>query len=241
MTEDPFRHHPGLKGKIRPAAESFFRNLDLAALDARLAESGHAPDWRTPDDQREAGRRAFLEGRWGQDLWIFAYGSLMWDPGVEFVELRRARTAEYARSFCLFDEGGRGSMQEPGLQLALDAGHGCDGLAFRIAAEMLEHETFVLFRREMIASAYRPVWLVLQTAQGPVEALSFAADHASERIVSGIPLEEKARMIAAASGFLGSNFDYLAEARAQLARLGVEDGYIDELYAQAVALRAAQA
>lgn len=237
MTDDPFRHHPGLRDKIRPAAESFFRDFDMAAFDARLREAGMPADWRTPDALREAGRRAVLEGRQGRDLWVFAFGSLMWDPGIEFVEVRRARTPDFARSFCLVDQGGRGSQEAPGLQLALDAGTGCDGLAFRIAADKAEHESFVLFRREMIGSGYRPVWLALETAAGPVEALGFAADHASEQIVPGIPLDEQARMIAGASGFLGSNLDYLAETRAQLARVGVADPYIEALFARVAALR----
>lgn len=237
MTDDPYRHHPGLRGMIRPTAESIFRDLDLAQVDARVVASGMPADWRTPDAEREAGRKAFLHGHWESDLWVFAYGSLMWDPGVEFVEVRRARTEDFARRFCLFDEGGRGSADRPGLQLALDRGPGCDGLAFRIEAAVLEHETFVLFRREMIAPAYRPVWLPLETSQGDVEALAFVADHASPKIVPGIPPHEMAQMISGAAGFLGSNFDYLAETRTQLARLGVTDPYIDDLFARAVALR----
>ncbi|MCB1388515.1 MAG: gamma-glutamylcyclotransferase [Rhodobacteraceae bacterium] len=241
MPDDPYRHHPRLRGKIKPAAESFFRELDMAMVDARVREAGMRADWRTPDDVREAGRRAFLAGREGRDLWVFAFGSLMWDPGIEFVEIRRARAPEHARRFCLVDQGGRGSAEAPGLQLALDTGSGCDGLAFRIAAEAVEHESFVLFRREMIAAGYLPVWLALETAQGAVEALGFAADHACEDIVTDIPLDEQARMIAHAAGFLGTNYEYLAGTRSQLEGLGVSDPYIDAVFARVEALRAAQA
>jgi len=237
MSDDPYRHHPGLRGKIRPAAESLFRTLDMADFDARAVEAGMPADWRTPDEQREAARAAFLDARRGRDLWVFAYGSLMWDPGFEFTEVRRAFPPDYARSFCLFDQGGRGSVAQPGLQLALDKGAGCEGLAFRIDAALLDGETFVLWRREMIAPAYRPVMLALDTAPGPIEALGFVADHGTEQIVTGIPMEEKARMIATASGFLGSNFDYLAGTRAQLAGLGVSDPYVEDLYARVMALR----
>jgi Uncharacterized protein involved in cation transport len=237
MTDDPYRHHPGLRGKIKPAEESFFRNLDMATVDAQVRAAGMPDDWRTPDDIREAARRAFMAGRPGSDLWVFAYGSLMWDPGLDFVEVRRARTGAYARSFCLVDQGGRGSMSAPALQLGLDAGAGCDGLAFRIAEAAVEHESFVLFRREMISSGYLPSWLALETEAGPIEALGFVADRTSEQIVPGIPLEEQARMIASASGFLGSNFDYLSGTRDQLAGLGVRDAYVDDLYARVLALR----
>lgn len=236
--QDPFRHHPELRGKIRPAAECFFRDVDLAIIDADAAEAGFPPDWRTPDDQREAGRNAWLADHRDGDLWVFAYGSLMWDPGLEFAEVRRGAVTGYTRSFCLWDEGGRGSKAQPGLMAAIDAGTGCEGLVFRIEQEKLEHETFVLFRREMIAPAYRPVWVEVATAPGPVQALSFAANHESDDIVTGIALDEQARMIANAHGFLGSNFSYLDDMQAHLALLGIEDAYVRDLHERAVALRA---
>lgn len=106
----------------------------------------------------------------------------MWDPSVEFDEVRQARCRGYQRSFCLWIEGGRGSEEEPGLMLAIDEGGNCEGLAFRIQAEKLDHETFVLFRREMLFSSYRPTWLSLDTADGPIEALCFVANHDHDMI-----------------------------------------------------------
>lgn len=235
---DPFRHHPELRGRIRPAAESFFRDLDLAALDARVIAAGQPADWRTPDAVREANRHAWLADHRGADLWVFAYGSLMWDPALEFAEVRRGTTEGFERSFCLWDDGARGSVEHPGLMAALDRGRQCTGLVFRIAADKVEHETFVLFRREMIAEGYFPVWLTVATAQGPVTALSFAADHGCDTIVPGLPLDEQARMIAHAEGDLGSNFEYLDNMHAQLSLLGIEDAQVNALYARVTALRA---
>lgn len=238
MTDcDPFRHHPELRGRIKPAAESYFRDLDLGVIDARAAEAGFPADWRTPCDQREAGRHAWLAGRWDRDLWVFGYGSLMWDPSVEFAEVRKAHCQGYQRSFCLWDEGGRGSVEEPGLMLAIDAGGDCEGLAFRIEAGKLDHETFVLFRREMIAAAYRPAWLSLATGDGQIEALGFVANRGHERIRPGIPLPDQARMIARAAGVLGSNFDYLSNTHEHLELLGIDDNYVAELRAAAGSIR----
>lgn len=234
---DPYQHHPELRGQILPAAESFFRNIDLAEIDRRVIADGQPADWRTPCDQREAQRKAWLNGRFERDLWVFGYGSLMWDPSIEFVEVRRARTDGYGRSFCIWDEGGRGSRDRPGLMLAMDAGDGCEGLAFRIAARQTEHETFVLFRREMIVDVYHPVWLTLDTAQGPIEALSFAANHASDKVRPGIPLPEQACMIDGAEGMLGRNLDYLQSTGAHLDLMNIADPYIDALLAQTAQLR----
>ncbi len=231
---DPFRHHPELRGSIKPASDSFFRDLDLGIMDARAAEVGYPEDWRTPCEEREAGRREWFKDRWDKDLWVFAYGSLMWDPGLDFSELRQAHCYGFQRSFCLWDEGARGSDEHPGLMLALDNGGECEGIAFRIEAAQLDHETFVLFRREMIAPAYRPVWLSLDTPQGQIEALSFAANHGQENIKPGIALSEQARMIARAEGILGTNYDYLADTHERLALLGIEDRYISELFASVI-------
>ena len=240
---DPYRHHPGLRGKIRPAEDSYFRNLDMAEFDRRIAEAGLPEDWRTPDAVREARRHEVLEGRFDSDLWVFAFGSLMWDPAMEYAEVLRGRTDAYERRFCLVDTGGRGSAEHPALQLAIDdvtgAGRGCDGLAFRIEADKIDHETFVLFRREMISHAYRPVWLQLDTVIGRIEALAFAADHSSDRIDTTIPIAEQARMIAKAEGMLGSNAEYLTETRERLALLDLDDPYITDLCTRVAALRAA--
>jgi len=236
MTHDPFRHHPELRGQITPHGESFFRDMDLAEIDRQVIAAGQPPDWRTPCEIRERNRKAWLDGHLDEDLWLFGYGSLMWDPSVRFSEVRRAHSPVHARSFCLWDDGGRGSIDHPGLMLALDDGGGCSGLAFRIPAEGLDHETFVLFRREMIFDAYQPAWVRLETAQGEIDAVTFVANHGHDLIRPGIPLEEQARMISRAEGMLERNFAYLDNTLRHLALLKVDDPYIRALHAAASAM-----
>lgn len=235
---DPFHFHPELRAQIKPARDSFFRNLDLEIIDRRAIEAGQPVDWRTPCELREANRKEWLEEHWDRDLWVFGYGSLMWDPALEFAEVRRARTGAYGRSFCLWDTGGRGSSEAPGLMLAIDARSRCEGLAFRIEAAKVDHETFVLFRREMLVDAYKPIWLSLDTDQGRIDALSFAANHANEWVRTEIPISDQARMIATAEGMLGTNFDYLASTYEHLSLLGIDDPYITDLYSRASDVRA---
>jgi cation transport protein ChaC len=226
---DPYHLHPELRGQIKPAGESFFRDMDLAEVDEHVAKAGFPTDWRTPCEEREADRRKWLEAHRGQDLWIFAYGSLIWDPSVEFDEVRVARCDGYERSFCIWDDGGRGSVDEPGLMLSIDQGGHCEGMAFRIPKDKIDQETFVLFRREMIIPVYRPAWLDLQTRAGPVTALGFVANRDHKDIRPGLPLAQQARMIARANGFLGSNYDYLAELSERLDLLGIDDPYVATL------------
>ena len=127
---DPFSFHPELRDKISDLLTSPSRTLTTAKLAAVSKERGLPLDWWYSDSEREAERAGILAGRRDTDLWVFGYGSLMWDPAFRFDEVRRARIPSYARRFILKDiYGGRGTVDTPGLMVALDKGPGCDGLA----------------------------------------------------------------------------------------------------------------
>ena len=124
---DPFEHHPRLRGLITPLKDSFFRDFDPESMAADLRAQGIKFPLLS-HDQREASRRAALANH-GGDLWVFGYGSLMWDPGFDFIEIRRAYAPAHARRFILRDVwGARGTAEQPGIMAALDDGSGCHGL-----------------------------------------------------------------------------------------------------------------
>ena len=52
-------------------------------------------------------------------VWVFGYGSLIWDPRFEPAETRAAKLQGHRRSFCFFTTRGRGSPERPGLGLAI--------------------------------------------------------------------------------------------------------------------------
>lgn len=242
---DPFRHHPGLRGKIEPAEDSFWRCFHPAHLDARMAELGHPPTWRYSDDEREGYRLTAMEGRWGEDLWVFAYGSLIWNPGIVFDEVRRAHVAGFTRRFMLIDDiGGRGEPQQPGLMAALDAAKpgetGCDGLVFRIPAEVLEEETKVLWRRERLSKGYHDTFLHAQTPQGPVTALAFTADDGAECMQRDLPRAKQVEYLATGKGFLGTSLEYIQNLADHFAELRIDDPDLLMLLAEAKAYKAAQ-
>ena len=68
----------------------------------------------------------------GEDIYIFAYGSLLWNPTVDYEEQFLAKVYGFHRSFCMKTNLGRGSFENPGLMLALDNGGSCRGSAFRL-------------------------------------------------------------------------------------------------------------
>lgn len=242
---DPFRHHPGLRDRIADPETSYWRSFCPAQLDAEVMANGAPADWRYGDAQIAAALDGFLAGfradHGAADLWVFAYGSLMWDPGFRFAEVRRGRAAGHARSFCLRDDlGGRGTPHAPGLMAALAAGPGCEGLVFRLPAEGLAREAAILWRREMIAPAYLPVMVAVQTAQGPVRALTFAADPGAAMIRTDLTRAERVQLLATGRGVLGTSLQYIETLAAQLDALGIEDAELTGLLAEARVAAAAR-
>lgn len=229
MSDDPFAHHPELRGKIANPEASFFRDFTFEGMIERFPEMAVHRDWPHKDEDREAMRAAVLNGH-GDDLWVFGYGSLMWDPALYFAEVRRAYLPGYERKMMLVDwRGARGTAEAPGLMAALDAGHGCDGLAFRIAADAVDTETRILFRREMLAPAYLARMVPIELDDGPVQALTFVADHAVPEMRADIGREEQIRYIAHGAGFAGTSRDYLANIVAHFETLGIEDADCEAL------------
>lgn len=239
---DPFRHHPNLRDKIKPFAQSGFRSFCAERVKAMLADRGLPQIFPFyPDEVRDGLRRAALDAHRG-DLWIFAYGSLIWDPALDFTELRRAHAPGHARRFILVDTyGGRGTEAAPGLMAALDEGAGCDGVAFRIAAEKVEAETGILFQREMIGPGYHARFVPVVMDGHETRALSFLADHDDPLMQADICREAQIRYAATGAGFLGTSFEYLANTVAHLAEVGIDDPDASELLAAATAFRAQMA
>ncbi len=228
-----FRHTPALRGLITPPDESEVRfgQDRFDELDEQAREEGWPPGWRMDHDEREANRQAVLGGRMQQDLWVFAYGSLIWDPAVQVEEYRYGQLTGWRRRFCMKLEGGRGSHARPGLMAALDEGGHCDGVVFRIPAALVDQETEFMWRREMFSGSYRPVFLDVATPQGAVDALVFLMDRSDRRYMPDLSQEEAAQMIAAAEGRLGPNFTYLDSLVRHLDELGIRDDDMHQLHA----------
>ena len=239
MTSTAFAHLPELAGKIVPSAQSTFRATmeTMAEWDEIMRKMGRPPGWRLSHKAREGTRRAVLAD-WpaAEDLWVFAYGSLMWDPGFHFEEVRRAEIDGYRRSFCMRVLEGRGSDESPAMMLALDQGGDCAGLAFRIAAGLVQQETEIIWRREMIMGHYRPLLVGAATPQGEVTALAFVMNHNHYAYAPGIPLDEIARTIVTGEGVFGTNREYLDNLLAQFGAIGIDDELMQVIGAEVAAL-----
>lgn len=165
-------------------------------------------------------------------LWVFGYGSLIWHPGFAVAERAVARLGGWHRSFCMRSIHHRGTVDAPGLVLALDRAEGahCDGVAFRVEPGAEDATIATLRERELISSAYVEEWLTLRLADGrDVRALAYVIDPDHVQYCGGLALEEQAQIIAHATGGRGPNRDYLWSTAAHLAELGIADADLDWL------------
>ncbi len=159
-------------------------------------------------------------------LWVFGYGSLIWNPGFPFAERVLATLPGYARTFCMRSIHHRGTPEDPGLVLALDAhdeAH-CQGIAFRVTDAARDETLAVLRERELISSAYLEKVLHVELHDGRrIDAVTYVVDTAHVQYCGGLPLEEQARIIACAAGGRGPNTEYLYNTTDHLSELGIED------------------
>lgn len=169
-------------------------------------------------------------------IWVFAFGSLIWNPTFDFVERRTARIHGFHRRFCLWARAGRGSPERPGLMLSLESGGSCTGVAYRLGRRSAATELDVIWRREMFTMAYRPVWTTAHTSKGPEPAIAFSVNREHERYVPALSDEAIARYLATGAGPLGRCCDYLFETTKHLRQLGLRDRWLDALEAKVRAL-----
>lgn len=184
--------------------------------------------------------KSLIDGAPPDDFWVFAYGSLIWNPAFDYVEQRLAEARGWRRNFCLgWDYRFRGNSEQPGLMLALDRGGSCKGVVYRLASDVLKSNLDKLIRREMsmVPSAFPPRWIKVTTATGSLTALTFAMNRSSGRYVNGLSDEALADVLATACGFRGSMAEYLFATVKHLEELGIHDRHlwrIQELVAERI-------
>jgi cation transport protein ChaC len=166
------------------------------------------------------------------ELWVFAYGSLMWRPGFPSEEIVHARLVGWRRTFCIYSRFHRGSPRRPGLVLGLDRGGVCEGLAYRVSAANVPATLAYLRDREQVVSVYREalVPVTLMTPERPeVLALAFLVERAHPSYAGALALCEQAHLIRGAAGRSGSNIDYFLSTLAHLGELGIRERALERL------------
>lgn len=177
-------------------------------------------------------KKAFFESlRIETDVWVFGYGSLMWNPGFEHVESRPALLHGWHRSFCIYSHRYRGTPECPGLVLGLDRGGSCRGTAYRVARSRAREVLDYLWDREMVNGVYTPRILHPRTADGRPPCHVYTVDRGHHQYAGSLDDEETVRLIRQGVGMGGHNRDYLANTVAHLDALGIGDAPLRRLLA----------
>ena len=219
-----------------PEENKLSRQAILDGHIRRLAESRPGAIRLMSDEDRAlAVQEALSQAPSPDEVWIFAYGSLIWNPAIHFAEREKVLVDGFHRSFCFWTVLGRGCEENPGLMMGLEPGGSSNGLAYRIDADDLDTEMDILFRRELMSYVYKPTWVDATLAESPdktIKVLAFVVDPEHERFCGELDESTLVRHIATASGPLGRNCDYLFQLTEHLRELGFTDEPLLELEAR---------
>ncbi len=205
------------------------RDVYAAAID---------PSRALNDEQLAASLQQTLRSRpAGAGWWIFAYGSLLWNPLFPVAEMRVARLRGWHRRFCLWSLATRGTPDAPGLVLGLEPGGSCRGVALRLPAPLALDELHLLWRREMVVGSYRPTWIRLDAEGREVVALTFVVRRDHVQYAGRLSPEREVEVLARAAGVFGSSLDYLERTRVALVAHGIVDPYLEGLCAGVARMR----
>ena len=164
------------------------------------------------------------------DLWVFGYGSLMWNPGFDHVEARHARLPGLHRAPCIYSWVHRGTKERPGIVLGLAKGGSCRGMAFRVINEKRDVVIDYLRARELVTNVYlertRPIRL--ETGE-VVPALTYIADTKHEQYAGRLSLEALLTQVRGAVGKSGANEDYIIETTEKMRAMNIHDGLMESI------------
>jgi glutathione-specific gamma-glutamylcyclotransferase len=170
------------------------------------------------------------------DFWVFAYGSLIWNPGFPYKSREAARLVGYHRGYCIRSQIYRGTPEAPGLVLGLERGGECEGVGYRVAGELHEETMQYLRERELVTDVYDETLLTIETRDGGRHrAYAYVANTEHEQYVMMKDFDLAVETIASASGAAGPNYEYALNTWVNLAGLGIQDALVERV---ADALRA---
>lgn len=181
------------------------------------------------------------------DLWVFAYGSLIWRPGFVHEEVRPARLWGWHRALCVYSWHHRGTVEIPGVVLGLDRGGSCRGVVYRVAAARRAETLEYLRRREQVSPLehlpsfiYREVFRPVRfedgrgrsaEAAGPV-ALTYVVDRTHPQYTGAMDEESLLALVRRGIGVSGANPDYVVSTADHLAALGMHDAALERIAAR---------
>ncbi len=166
------------------------------------------------------------------ERWVFAYGSLIWNPEFRSIRRMRAKLEGYHRSLCLYSTHYRGTKECPGLVFALDNGGSCEGVAYEVSNDIWEDVDHLLRKRELVSDAYDEVMHYVTLSNGrSVFARTYVMNHASGQYAGHLSSAEIVEIVKRGEGCAGTCLDYVANTAQELKKLGIQDDKLDAVLA----------
>lgn len=165
-----------------------------------------------------------------ESFWVFGYGSLIWRPGIPYMEKAKVKLLGYHRALCIRSYHHRGDRGRPGLVFGLDEGGLCEGLAFKVAPEDRDEVLSYLYDRELITYCYMPMRLPMLFEDGSTcYALSFVANQYDNSYLPPMEIKDAVAVINSAHGKSGCNREYVINTYEHLQELDIEDTWLESL------------
>jgi glutathione-specific gamma-glutamylcyclotransferase len=163
-----------------------------------------------------------------QDFWVFGYASLMWRPGFNVVESRRARLHGYHRALCIASWEHRGTRARPGLVMGLDKGGSCVGMALKVAGRDHDEVMAYLRARELVTHVYKEKTVALTLDDGThTRAVTYVADRAHQQYAGKLAVDDAVAQVCGAVGDMGPNEDYVTNTADHVAQMGIRDRWLE--------------
>jgi glutathione-specific gamma-glutamylcyclotransferase len=164
------------------------------------------------------------------DFWVFAYGSLIWNPGFPYISREPVTLRGYRRRYCIRSMIYRGTPAAPGLVLGLEEGERCDGIGYRVAGELKAVTMQYLRERELITAVYRETIVSIETRDGALKpAYAYVADPSHEQFAEVDELDAVVDIIDSSTGIAGPNYEYAMNTWAKLAEFGIADEEVERV------------
>lgn len=165
-----------------------------------------------------------------QNVWVFGYGSLMWNPGFDYLDVKLARIYGVHRAPCIYSWVHRGTQERPGIVMGLAHGGACVGKAFEISAERADETIDYLRSRELVTNVYleriRPVHL--ETGE-KINAVTYIADTRHQQYAGHLTKKQLVNQISGAVGKSGDNESYILDTANHLKELGIRDRMMEKI------------
>jgi glutathione-specific gamma-glutamylcyclotransferase len=164
------------------------------------------------------------------DFWVFAYGSLIWNPGFAYKSREAARLRGYHRRYCIQSKIYRGTSEAPGLVLGLEKGGDCEGIAYAVAGELRSVTMDYLRDRELVTSVYHEAVVGIETRDGGAHhAYTYVADPLHEQYVRLDDIDAIVDIIRQAAGIAGTNYEYAINTWSNLSAFGITDPAVERV------------